>query len=473
MSLPNTRPVSPVAAHGSPIESRDPYNLPNEWLTEHFAIRWGDDVKIDLDDLSRIAEAFEFSWDIEIEELGMPTPLGSDTSLFNVYIGDTGNGAPSSFGASGYYGRDSEDWPMIVLGTSTVNDSHRSLVTVAHEFFHALQDATGSYRPTTETTWYWEATATWMEGVVYPEDPHIGVYLLGFAFLPHYSLDYYDAFDTGAFSELYAYGAFIFPEYLTEATGDPSLVIESWIDNDSETNPLVRISSLLSNRNQTLNETIARFGAHTAVLDYHNGEHYQWLLDEYSTYPQYESFDHRVTATVSDPGTDGWARPPAATLPSRYGHNILVLDVIDTTEIVVSFMGEFYGSQSSRANWAATVVLNENGYLSYLDIDLHQHQGSLALPSTSPDTVVTVVVSALPEHAEINETFDYQYAVGPIPPEQVDTGDDPEALGACGCNTTPWNTFNIGLLLVGLVLLRRKRTIPLGSTNATAGQPSG
>ena len=100
-------------------------------------------------------------WDIEINQLGYEMPTSADTYLFNVYIGDTGSGAPQGYGAAGYFTGDNQGYPMIVIAKQTVMDEGYLDFTVAHEFFHALQGRTNryDYDEYGPGAWYWEATA--------------------------------------------------------------------------------------------------------------------------------------------------------------------------------------------------------------------------------------------------------------------------------------------------------------------------
>ena len=43
--------------------------------------------------IANLADALEESWTSYIDELGHPQPVGTETYLFNIFIGDSGNGA--------------------------------------------------------------------------------------------------------------------------------------------------------------------------------------------------------------------------------------------------------------------------------------------------------------------------------------------------------------------------------------------
>ena len=79
--------------------------------------------------------SFEYSWDIEINQLGYEIPTSADTTCSIVYIGDSGGGTPGGYGAAGYFSGDNQGYPMIVIAKQTVTDQYYMDFTIAHEFF--------------------------------------------------------------------------------------------------------------------------------------------------------------------------------------------------------------------------------------------------------------------------------------------------------------------------------------------------
>ena len=112
----------------------------NSASSDNFIVKWGDQQSFSYDEQEQMLESLEDAWTTYIEEQNYPAPYGSDLYLFNVYIGDTGSGTPSSYGAAGYYYVDEEWYPMIVLSPDAVRDPDYIDITVVHEFYHAIQD---------------------------------------------------------------------------------------------------------------------------------------------------------------------------------------------------------------------------------------------------------------------------------------------------------------------------------------------
>ena len=431
---------------------RDVYALTNEALSENFAVRWGEDGSVDEEDVALVLEALETSWAVEVTELGMPQPEGSASWLFNVYIGDTDDAAPSGYGVSGYYTTDTAGWPMIVLSQSTVAAAAQTISTVPHELFHALQHASVSYGYGEDAGWYWESTASWMEAEVFPDDPNYAVFLFGFAYLPHYPLSFYDYYDTGEFQELYAYGAFIFPRLLSEKIADPALIIDTWLAPGDTDDPLVPLAEGLAARGSSLDEAVVSLAMHDATWDYIDGDIYANDLDTFATYPDYAPYDQRVAAEVPAGGTGGWVLPPATTLPGRYGYNVIA--VPEEAPLWVSFAGEETGSAGTPVRWAVGAVRQDGAEREYFTMNMES--GTMEV---SGDGAWWLVVTALADESLDGETFDYTYAVDIAPLEHArgdDTGGEEEegAAPACGCGA---GGGGAGLWLVGLAGLIRRR----------------
>ncbi|MFT5686462.1 MAG: hypothetical protein ACI8RZ_007418 [Myxococcota bacterium] len=465
--LPEILSVSPVPMPppppGSSKAERDLYSLPNATTSANFAVRWGSSGSVSPADIDRVVGALELSWSEEIEALSMPAPYGTDDWLFNVYIGDSGDGAPSASGVYGYYTVDGDGWPMIVLSLDALAVSAETLTTIPHEFFHALQDAAGTYAYTGDSAWYWEATATWMESVVYPDDLSYAVFLFGFAYLPHYPLTFFDYYDTGAFQELYQYGAFIFPRYIAEQVASPQTIIDTWTDPRGHDEPLGALSERID-----LEETIGHFAAHNAIWDYEDGATYADYLDYYADFPEYGDNDYRIAVTIESGGTDGWALPPAETLPGRYGTNVLDVPTVGLETPWVSLAGDAIGSEGSAASWWLTVIETDGPVYHHLMVTEAVSSFQLSL-GTGP---VKIVVTAMADDAVEGETFEYRYALGDEPEltlDEVDTGDtgDGESEG-CGCRGGSAGVLWLLPLYGSLRSRRRRTTTPSPSSNRSS-----
>jgi MYXO-CTERM domain-containing protein len=462
----------PPPAPGAPKEERDAYGTyPNTLTGDNFVVKWGRSGGISEDEAEELLDAFEYAWEREVEELAFPAPAGTDRYLFNVYIGDTGDGAPDGYGTSGYFNRDNDNYPMIVVSAATLSDMSWARGTAAHEFFHAVQDVTGRWDYTGDSAWYWEATAMWIEGEVLEGYEEYVAFLYGYALLPHLPVYFFDYPDTGALQEYHQYGAMIFPRYISEHAADVDVIRDSWVEDLGEDTPQDAIAALLADRGIDFDDAFGDFAARNAVWDYADGELYAEWIDWYADY--FRSDDHRVVAEVSTEGTDGLVDAPAETLPQRLGYNHIVLERPGDTAWRIRFEGVPEGSEESDAAWRVTVVEDAPGGPVYTGIDLVDGMGEVLVGPV--DGALTLVVAAVPARGRDEETFSYAYAFTPEAVEEpTDTGDPLDSGGGvdelkdedtggvtlasgCGCNHGGGGHALFGAFAAAALALRRRR----------------
>ncbi len=439
--------------------TRDPYDAPNAQESANFVVYWGTDGSVSGGDVSDLVQAFEDAWTHHTGTMGMPTPSGTDLYKFNVYIGDTGSGIPGSYGAGGYYTLDGEGFPMIVIALGSLDDMDWGVTTAVHEFFHAVQHATGAFG-TAAGSWFWEATAVWSEAEVYPEIPYYAAFLYGYAFLPHLPLSFFDYPDSGTLQEHHQYGAFIFPRYLSEVVADWTLVRDAWIDGHGYSDPIDVLDDALVELGSDFPTTWGDFLAHNTVWDYQDQEVYRWYLDYYGDW--FHDEDHRIARSWYGAGNEAWFAPDEL-LPQRWGSHTLVLRAPEAGTLKVEFQGDAEGSAGSDATWIARVVVDDSGDYTYATLPLVGTAGALDVPVTGGEDAVYLVVGATCTREESEETFGYQARLW-IPDDGGDdtagNGDtaDEDAGSGCACGTSGRSRLaGTALLgLAGLVLLRRR-----------------
>ena len=444
-------------------DARDAYGtFPNEEEGDNFIVKWGDSGRVDEDAVEALLAAFENAWAVEIGEMGMPVPSGTESTLFNVYIGDTGDGTPDGYGTSGYYTRDEDNYPMIVVSRATLDDAAWASGTATHELFHALQDATGRYSYEGDSAWYWEATAMWIEGEVLPEEDDYVAFLFGYGLLPHLPVSFFDYPDTGALQEYHQYGAMIFPRYVSEIAADWELVRDSWTEPLDADSPQDALAILLEERGVDFADAFGDFAARNATWDYADGELYREWMEWYADY--YRSDDHRVVAEVDYVGTDGVVAAPEDTLPGRYGYNVVTLPRPVDAGLTVRFEGAPEGSKGSAADWRVTLVREpEAGGPVYVPLTLKGGVGELALTDVG-DERLHLVVAAVPGAARNEEVFAWSYAFTPsdvaAQPDPVDPiAESPEKveLTACGCASGTGGVSGVFVLAALTTIARRRR----------------
>jgi len=445
-------------AHGSCANSQE---------SDNFVLKWGNDASVSGLAVSQMLSAFEFSWSEQVSAMGHPSPYGTDEYKFNVYVGDTGSCAPSVYGMGGYYTTDADGWPMIVMSQGTMDNTIYGQSVAAHEFYHAVQHATESYGGDADSSWYWEATACWMEKEVYASDTTYADFLFGYAFMPYKQLNAYQYPGSGAIEEFHQYGAFIFPRYLTEHYADWTLIRDSWVDAAWGSDPVEMLDGLTPEVG--IDVLFADFAAHNATWDYLDQDLYVNQLDSLSSGGGYAIYDRRIVDTVGSQGTGReWIDPPTDTLPERFGYNVIRLKSPDDRDLVVRFVGDAAGSEGSRGWYEVRLVREYGTTVDYQDVPVEDVSGKLKVGAVGGEEAIYLVVSAFSDHWNEGETFGYRYQLdmGKVDLPEVDTSNNggaiPQSIGgsdraACACSqSTPPVGLALACLGFSLALVRRR-----------------
>ena len=171
------------------------------------------------------------AWHVQVEVLGYQEPPadggfggGDEIDIFLTDVGRSrryGLTYPLSGGDSGpSYLEIDNDFENPVFGTAdgvcpgySGSRGHDALrVTLAHEFFHAVQFG---YYQGYDGAWWQEASATWMEDVLHPGVNDYLQYVCGFLGAPGRALDSGDPRS----SDFFAYGSSIFAFFLDQRYG--------------------------------------------------------------------------------------------------------------------------------------------------------------------------------------------------------------------------------------------------------------
>jgi hypothetical protein len=185
-------------------------------------------------------DTFEEVWASEVTAYGYRPPKSDETStnnggsgLVDVYVAQLGDAGvygycttddPNAQPGSGYQYWDFSAYCVVdndYVEFPPPSDGLAGLqVTLAHEFFHAIQFAYDAL----EDTWFMESTATWMEDEVYDDVNDNWQYFSDSPLqTPDVPLDYNRGFNV--------YGAWIFPRYVAESsptTPGADLIREVW-----------------------------------------------------------------------------------------------------------------------------------------------------------------------------------------------------------------------------------------------------
>jgi len=446
--LPDLGPPLPhVASFTGAPQSHDAFGtFENTAQSEHFELKWGPNESFSEQEQADILEIFETSWDHLVDQFGLARPAGTDTHFFNVYIGDTGSPAPSAFGNGGYYTVDRQGQPYIVISKDALNTFSQSQATIAHELFHAVQHATSAYTYDGSSAWYWEATASWAAGEVYPDAVTFAAFAGPYLMLPHLSLTAFDYPDEGLIEEYYQYGAFLFPHFLTETLGEPDSVVNSW-DAPQGLNPIDALRAELADTGENFDELWFDHLIANVQYDYRVAGAIQDSVQLYNYY--YGESDFEVTAVVGPSGTLGPESPRNKLLPGLYGANNIAMQFPANAEITIQVVG-----QAGKINSAAVIDFVEGEQVLPLTFD--GLQGTLTFETEKYGASGTLVVGTWDDDIESNwfdTTFPYTYDIQVVEkePDPVDPGDpeEPPAEG-CGCGEGSSGSFLPLLLLLGL-----------------------
>lgn len=440
--------------------TRDPYGLYNSVESENFVIRWGDGV-LEQDAVAAL-QAFEDGWDVQINDMGYPLPHYTDTYKLNVYVGDSAANAPQIYDAPAYQTRDSDGHPMIVMSDYLIN-YERGRNTAVHEFQHAVQGASNAYSYTGSGAWYYEATASWIEVEVYPEDMAYASSVYGYGFLPWRSTDFF-RYATGEWEleNFHQYGALIWPRFLTEFHVDTSLIRESWTEASTVSNdPLLETGVLLEEQyGLDIYELFFEFAARNSVWDY---THHQAYVDNLES--RESDYVSQRVARTHEGGTGGeWAESLEGTRPERYGTNYIVFTELEGQNLRVAFEGDAQGDEGHDAQWNVQVVYPQGLHGVYNSVPLEDGVGDVWIDDVAgAGEDVWLVVSVVSDYRHPREQFGYRYLVETdYEPEAEDTSPPDVTQGSKSfdegnCSTAPGAPMAAWAVLAGLAALRRRR----------------
>ncbi|MFT7517971.1 MAG: hypothetical protein ACI9MC_000095 [Kiritimatiellia bacterium] len=451
------RPSVPPPPDGKGV--RDAWGAPAHSLEgERFVIKWGDRVPLSDGDIQSLMQSLDTSWEVEIDDMEHQAPKGSTEYLFNVYIGNSGGSTPSIDRAAAYYTRDRDGWPMIVVHPNTLDNREFLQITAAHEFYHAVQGATNryNYQQGGASAWFWESTATWASSVVFEDNPNYTVFLFGYAFYPHLPVNFFDYPDTGALTEYYQYGSFLFPLAVSDESGSWDAIADTWKDTGSSNDPLEVLRLKLRVQGIDLDELWMRHNARNATWDYPYGDLMRMSLAEMSQYPGYNNM---VAASVPSAGMSEPRRNPPALAPARYGYNTYSMSFPQDGDLLVTVDGDAVGSDGSPGSYGAYVVVdNGAGDLEYHEVPFEGTHGELDLGDVSEANSLYLVVGSWTPFLGgrwQTESFSYSYMMFlDRPPEPDPVEPEPKA---CGCDGGFGVSGGALWLPLGLFLFARRR----------------
>jgi hypothetical protein len=258
--------------------------------TKHFRIHYtlsGVDATTDAF-ASDVADTMETVRLVEIDQLGWPAPIldpsqGKDARVdvfLTDLLDDDGTGTLGITTPGGVYG-DNPNTPehekygsfsTIRLDNDFAEGADRYKIVphtlmqavAAHEFHHVIE---GSYDALEEFTWYFEATATWMETLVFPKNPDPARFV-------EYNYKYPElCFGTeNDPNGSLMYGDWMFIQSLADQYG--SKVIQKLWTNIAQYDGWAALEHTLADYGETIPQAIARYRVQNLVRDYKFGTYF-------------------------------------------------------------------------------------------------------------------------------------------------------------------------------------------------------
>jgi len=459
--LPHAPPLAvPPSAHLTPPEEkvlRDPFGVPNVATSGNFAVWWGDDGFTDPQDVDVLLESFEQAWAVQVDTMAHPVPAGSDTTLFTVVIGDTGDGAPSSYGTAGFFYVDDEGWPFVVISPFVLFDDDQMASTSAHEFYHAIQATTARYLYEGEAAWYWESTAEWASDQTVPHNPYNASFLFAYSELPHLPVDFFDYPDTGAVEEFFQYGSFVFPLHLSEVGGF-EVIRDSWIVPGAEPDPLETLRALLAAQDIDLDETWLDHIARNVTWDYDEQVLFSANVGLYASLVPGD----RIAVELSGYG-DSDLEVKGDPAPRRYGYSLVSLAAPRSGTLTVEIHGQKNGSRGRPANYGARLVRVFDDVTSeVLPVAFDGTDGALSIEEVGDEVAIWLAVGAWTPDLDledwIDEKFPFTFTMSieaDEPPAPPDAADDGKGDG-CACSSTQGGAVVVFALPLVISRMRRR-----------------
>ena len=412
----------------------------NQVFGDHFVVEW----KTGSTNQSG-AEAFladlEFAYTAEVEELGWNPPSTDGRYLMLVMVSDQNMGGAYTTvdSCGGVYA------PYIVVGKDVVSAGSWTHEMAAHELNHALQFST-SFAP---EEWWWEATATYVQGVV-RTSTNWADYVSGYSQQPYIAMGASSQSDQNVFYHMY--GMMIWGLYLDNWQGGGDVVRQTWENAESvRAQYSYGAEEMLNDLGLDWRSVYIDFITRNAAMDY----------DQSSVLPSINIEARVDTLPASGEGAGG-------SRPQGYGQNYIRIEAgAGEGDLVVDFVGD------ADVDWA--VVLAESGgntVLRSVSSVVTGGSGQVTMEAIGAEDVY-LIVSPL---SGSETKRDYSWDASILPSEPVDTGGGTEDTagagngkgagnekGGCACSAAPatgggaLGVFG-GLSVLAATVARRRRS---------------
>ncbi len=391
--------------------------------------------------MNALGANLEAAWAFIVGSEGYPAPTNTNEYLLDIYLGNTGDGAPdiNFLGAYTTMYETSPYMSYIVIHPDIISFNPVSQEIAAHEFFHTIQfgivfQSPGFCFSGQDDFWWWEATSMWMEDVVYPDLNYYASAIDGYAEAPHLSL--YDS------SFMLVYSRVIFAKYLSENRGGNKAIHSIWTTCSPSGVQEGIDSYLREEQDWNLDYAYEEFVIKNTVMDYQEG----YLYPDVVLYDLHDEFPVLVE-TIN-----------AKDRPRDLGASFIVFQSpgpLTGKALRLAFDGE---DESVRQDvqWSVMLTLvSRNGY-EPSRIKLDEKNRGEALVKGFGDSIIAVymIPTVLNRHRSSSVGVNYKYFADIVDEENdedSDSSDDDPACGGChsGQGRVDWPG---AILMVGLLL---------------------
>jgi MYXO-CTERM domain-containing protein len=422
----------------------------------HFSVQW-DEGLITLAQAQAFSDSLEESWAVEVDELGWREPQGSNLYLMLVMVenlGGSGAGAYTTVDSCGM-GR----LPYVVANTGSFSAGSWYKTMACHELHHAIQYSYGF----AHEFWWWEATSTWVEDLVYPFANDWAGALYMFAQTPYIGMNAFAGNSNNQELFWHTYGMGIWGMYLDQHVGGNELVRETWEAVLGMTCQYCAwMPDVIEDIGHDFDELMAGFMAHTSMMDYRD----RVMLTDATR--------SDTVRSLPSTGESGSNRPQSL------GMNIIEFDADagrSGHELEVSFDGA-----SGADRWVAVLSVGDNTLEEYTAFELDEDGAGVAWIPFDGSAAAHLIVSPVYASAQgynyswrSADDFSYVWSAQLV---EAGSGDDtgtdeageedpfyvPPALSpeddaksGCGCSSAPSGSMAwLVLGLIGLVGRRRR-----------------
>ena len=382
----------------------------NVITTEHFSVQWDDGV-ISEAQAEAFADSLEYSYEIEMNELGWRPPEGISSYQLLVMV-DSGGSAGAYTTVESCGGR---YLPYVVAYAGSFSAGNWYKTMACHELHHAVQFGYGY----AHEFWYWEASATWVEDLVYPDLNDWLSAISVYSQVPYIGMNASGRSDQTLFWHTYAMG--IWGMFLDQHVGGNELVRDTWeVSQMTNCQYCLWMPDAVDRTGVDFAEVYAEFMATNAVMDYRDS---LWirtpeLSDDVSTLPASGESDYRDR-------------------PQSLGQNFIQFDSSlggSGKALEVTFDGE-----NDVDYWVAVLVRGDNTVEEMVEFELNDNMWGVATIDFPGDSSIHLVVSPVDGDAQgyyydwtSADDYDYNWSAQIVESQTPDDDDDDGNGGSDG-----------------------------------------